>query len=244
MSLWFKLFRITCWAAGGVLECLEDAPPRLPGGVFWRANCACCCCWWGGGRPKVLDCSFPYMSCMPGAAEPWLEAVDLMLEEDSLGIVPAPDLMCSKGSGGCWTGWTIWTRVAGLVTNLILLCWLFITIKNWCKKLLATNTPSGQLFYMVPYWNIQLPRHTWPCPMSTSFCSPESNIRGWRALFQLKKAVKGPRQRWGNCWGERKRKVCPRQGVPDWPLRQINDFLPLTPPKYLIAYTLLDKKLC
>ena len=47
----------------------------------------------------------------------------------------------------------------------------------------------------------------------------------WRALCQLKKPYKGPRQRRGICWEEWKRGLFPWWGVIDLPSRQINDFV-------------------
>ena len=39
----------------------------------------------------------------------------------------------------------------------------------------------------------------------------------WRALCQLKKPYKGPRQRRGSCWEELQRRLFPRPGVIDFP---------------------------
>ena len=55
---------------------------------------------------------------------------------------------------------------------------------------------------------------------------------------QLEKPIKSLRPWWGSCLEERKRKVFPWWRVMDLPSRQINDFTPICPSWYLIAFAL------
>ena len=68
--------------------------------------------------------------------------------------------------------------------------------------------------------------------VSLYLCISGSNAWGegwgpWRALCQLKKTFKCPRQRPGSSWEERKKKLFPEIGVLDLPSRQINFFTSL-----------------
>ena len=99
---------------------------------------------------------------------------------------------------------------SGLVTDSILLFWLF-TIKDLCKKVCDfINTQSR--FALAVFDGVRdlcalrLPdkkekKDTWRCPFFLCSSTKKHTRRAegpWRALYQLKKSLKGPKMRWGS----------------------------------------------
>ena len=81
---------------------------------------------------------------------------------------------------------------------------------------------------------LRLFQRTWRCPFFSEVPKSmhEASQGHLKGTVSSQKALKGPRQRQGSFWEERKRKDLLCRGVIDLPYRQINDFLPFWGPSY------------
>ena len=104
---------------------------------------------------------------------------------------------------------TISELIAGLVTNPMVFCWLFV-IKDWCVKKCVFNKRKIKVCASCCW---RCPGTSTPSapPLRVSFylCSSGSVEGLIRAPCQLKNPFEGPRRWRGSCWEERKRIVFP-----------------------------------